>query len=114
LPALDTSTDLNEFYSRAASIAVDHSFGNVGLTADVRWWGDHDLFESTTLAGSVYLRLSGWRFALRGELRQSDFETFRFDAQIPIRGVLVPVSGAADCGLDNSAYGVSIGHTGEA
>lgn len=109
----DTSTDLNDFYSRAASIAVDHSFGNAGLTADVRWWGDPDLFESTTLAGSVYWRQAGWRVALRGEFRQSDFEKFTFDVQIPIRGVLVPVSGAADCDLDNSAYGLSIGHSGE-
>jgi len=110
----DTSTDLNKSYSRAASIGADRSFGSLGVSADLRWWGDPELFESTALAGSLYLRRSGWRVALRGEVRQSDFEEFAFDTQIPIRGALVPVSGAANCSLDNSAYGASVSHTGKA
>lgn len=110
----DTSTDLNNSYSRAASIGADHSFGGLGVSAEVRWWSDSELFESATLAGSLYLRRSGWRVALRGELRESDFEAFSFDTEIPIGNVLVPVSGAAECGLDNSAYGASVSHTGKA
>jgi hypothetical protein len=110
----DTSTDFNKSYSRAATLGADHSFGVFGVSGDVRWWGDRELFESTTLAGSFYLRQSGWRMALRGELRQSDFEPFSFEAEIPIRNQLVPVAGTADCSLDNSAYGASLSHTGKA
>jgi hypothetical protein len=110
----DTSTDLIDSYSRAARLGVDHSFGSFGISADVRWWGDRELFESTALAGSLWLRRSGWRMVLRGELRQSDFEEFSFDTQIPIRGELVAIAGAAECGLDNSGYGASVSHTGKA
>lgn len=112
--AADTSADLNESYSRAASLGLDHSFGPVGMSVDVRWWGDPDLFDSTTFASSLYFRRAGWRLALRGELRESDFEPFSFATQIPIRGTLVPISGSAECGLDNSAYGASVSHTGKA
>ncbi|MGH7462674.1 MAG: hypothetical protein ACREMA_16825, partial [Longimicrobiales bacterium] len=35
----DTSTDFNDFSSTAASLAVDHSLGRMGVSADVRWWG---------------------------------------------------------------------------
>lgn len=112
--AADSSADLNESYSRAASLGLDHSFGPVGMSADVRWWGDPDLFESTTFAGSLYFGRAGWRLALRGELREADFEPFSFATQIPIRGMLVPISGSAECGLDNSAYGASVSHTGKA
>jgi len=112
--AADTSTDLNNSYSRAASLGVDHSIGLVGLSADLRWWGDPELFESTTFAGALYFRSAGWRLALRGELRESDFDEFSFDTQIPIRGTLVPISGAAACGLENSAYGASVSRTGKA
>jgi len=112
--ASDSSADLNKSYSRAASLGLDHSFGPVGLSVDVRWWGDPDLFESTTFASSLYFRSAGWRLALRGELRESDFEPFSFATQIPIRGTLVPISGSAECGLDNSAYGASVSHTGKA
>lgn len=112
--AADSSTDLNESYSRAASLSADHSFGLMGLSAEVRWWGDPDLFESTTFAGSLNFRRAGWRLALRGELREADFEPVDFAIQIPIRGTLVPVSGSAECGLDNSAFGALVSHTGKA
>lgn len=112
--AADTSTDFNDFTSKAASLGVDHSFGGLGVSAELRWWGDSELFESTTVAGSAYLEREGWRFALRGELRESDFEEFGFNTVIPVRGVLVPVSGRARCTLDNSGYGISLSHTGKA
>ena len=109
----DTSTDFNDFTSRMASVGVDHAFEHVGFTVDVRWWGDSELFESTAVAGAVYFKQEAWRVALRGELRESDFEPFDFNVTIPIRGTLVPVSGSAECGLDNSGYGASLSHTGK-
>lgn len=110
----DTSTDFNDFKSTAASLGVDHSFDRMGVRADVRWWGDSQLFESTTVAGSIYFRNAGWRIALRGEVRESDFEEFGFDTVIPIGDLLVPVSGSAACGLDNTGYGASLSHRGKA
>jgi hypothetical protein len=110
----DTSTDFNDFTSRMASLGFDHAFEHLGFSMDVRWWGDSELFESTAVAGALDYRRAGWRLALRGELRESDFEPFDFDVLIPIRGTDVRVSGSADCGLDNSGYGASFSHTGRA
>jgi hypothetical protein len=109
----DTSTDFNDFKSRMASLGVDHAFGNVGVALDLRWWGDSELFESTAAAGTLYYKRAGWRVALRGELRESDFEPFYFDAVVPIRGTEVLVSGTAECGLDNSGYGASLSYIGK-
>jgi hypothetical protein len=109
----DTSADFNDFTSRIASLGVDHSFGHIGLSLDARWWGDSELFDSTAIAGTLYFTPERWRLALRGELRESDFDPFSFDVDIPIRGVLVPVSGSAECGLDNSGYGASVSYTGK-
>ena len=111
--AADTSTDFNAFRSRMASLGVDHAFEHVGFSLDLRWWGDSELFDSKTAAGALYFKEEGWRFALRGELRESDFDPFEFDVEIPIRGMLVPVSGSARCGLDNTGYGASVSHTGK-
>lgn len=110
----DTSADFNDFAWRAASLGLDHSFGQVGVSLDVRWWGDKELFESTAYGAGVDFERAGWRVALRGEMRESDFEPFRFDTFIPIRGTLVPVSGGAECGIDNSGYGASVSHAGKA
>lgn len=109
----DTSTDFNDFTSRMASLGVDHAFEHVGFSLDLRWWGDSELFESQALAGGLYFKHEGWRLGLRGELRESDFEPFSFDVNIPIRGMLVPVAGSAECGLDNSGYGASLSHYGK-
>jgi hypothetical protein len=109
----DTSADFNDFTSRIASLGIDHSFGQLGLSLDVRWWGDSELFDSSALAGTLYFKEARWRFALHGELRESEFDPFAFDVRIPIRGVLVPVSGSAECGLDNSGYGASLSYTGK-
>ncbi len=110
----DTSADFNDSTSTAASLGVDHSFDRIGMSADVRWWRDAELFESTTVAGSIYFSNAGWRIALRGQVRESDFEEFAFDTAIPIGDLLLPVSGRAVCGLDNTGYGISLSHTGKA
>lgn len=109
----DTLTDFNDFTSRMASLGFDHAFSHLGLTLEARWWGDAELFESTAAAGTLYYKNEGWRFSLSGELRESDFEPFDFDVTIPIRGTLVPLSGGAACGVDNSGYGASLSHTGK-
>lgn len=108
----DTSTDFTSFSSRMASLGIDHSFEQLGVSMDLRWWGDSDFFESRALAGSLYFKKEGWRWALRGEVRESDFDPVRFDVEIPIRNLIVPVSGSAECGLDNYGYGASVSHTG--
>jgi hypothetical protein len=119
----DSSADFNDLSSSSVSLGFDHTFGRVGITADARWWGDTGVVDSQTYGGSFYLlsargQRGGWRVALRGELRQSDFEPFTFDAVVPIRTptglVLVPISGVADCDLDNTAVGLSAGHSGKA
>jgi hypothetical protein len=109
----DTSTDFNDFRSRMASLSLDHSFEHLGASLDLRWWGDSELFESRAAAGALYYKQEGWRFSLRGEWRESDFDPFSFDVLLPIRDVLVPVSGSAECSLDNSGYGGSLSHNGK-
>jgi hypothetical protein len=109
----DTSTDFNNFASRMAGLALDHSFGQVEASLELRWWGDSELFESRAVAAGLYYREQGWRFGLRGELRESDFDPIPFDVEIPIRNLIVPVSGTARCGLDNTGYGASVSHTGK-
>jgi hypothetical protein len=108
----DTATDLNNFSSRMASLGVDHWFEPLGVSLDLRWWGDADFFESRELVGTLYYKEEGWRFGLRGEMRESDFDPVRFDVEIPIRNLIVPVSGSAECALDNYGYGATVSHTG--
>ena len=89
----DTSTDLEHFKADAATLGFDHFFGPVGLNLDLRWWDQQDLFSSTTFGASLYYKHAHWRISLRGEARNSDLDEFGFDTVVPIRGVLVPISG---------------------
>lgn len=110
----DVSTDFDEFTYQGANLGFDHFFGPIGLIADLRWWDQSELFSTTTLGASLYFRSHGWRIALRGEARESEFDEFSFDTVIPVRGVLVPISGRGECSLDNTAYGLSANYTGAA
>lgn len=113
----DTSADFSDFQSSTVSVGVDHSFGTLGIAADARWWGDPDVVDSRALGASLYADLAEWRLAGRAEIRQSDFEAFGFNTVVPVRTptgiVLVPISGTADCDLDNRAYGLSLSRSGE-
>jgi hypothetical protein len=112
----NTSTDFNEFRSSAASLGIDHSFGTFGLAADASWWGDSDVVEARALGIALYADLAQWRLSARAGMRKSDFEPFDFDTVVPVRTpdgiVLVPISGTADCDLDNRAWGLSLGRSG--
>lgn len=114
----NSAADLSDFSASLASLGFDRAFGPVGITGDLRWWGDPDVVESWTIGGSFYFSSEGWRAALQGELRESEFAPFDFNTVIPVRTaqglVLVPVSGTADCGVDDTAIGLSLGHTGKA
>ena len=110
----DTSTDLEHFKADAATLGFDHFFGPVGLNLDLRWWDQQDLFSSTTYGASLYYKRAHWRISLRGEARNSDLDEFGFDTVVPIRGVLVPISGEGKCSLDNTGLGLALSHTGKA
>ncbi len=106
----DTATDFGDFIQTSAQFGVDHFFGPVGLTGQVRWSDDEDLLAARTFAGSVYFKGGPWRLAVHGEMRDADFDAFDFNTMIPVRtpsGVQqLPVSGRANCNLDNAGYGV--------
>jgi hypothetical protein len=112
----DTSAGFNDFQSSTVSAAVDHSFGTLGFAVDARWWGDPDVVDSLALGAALHADFAQWRIAARAEMRQSDFEPFDFNTVVPVRTptgiVLVPISGTADCDLDNRAYGLGVGRSG--
>jgi len=110
----DTSTDLEHFKADLATIGFDHFFGRFGMNVDARWWDQHDLFSSTTLGATLYYREADWRVGLRAEARRSDLDQFDFSAVVPIRNVLVPITGQGKCSLENTALGITVSRTGKA
>ena len=67
LSRVDSSNDFNLLAATEVNLGFDHSFGPTGISLGARWWGDSDLMEQRTLAGSLYFKSELWRFSLNLE-----------------------------------------------
>lgn len=113
LSRADSSADFDAFTSTVVSLSADHNFGPIGIAVDGRRRSDSAFLEALTWAGSVYFKRGPWRFALKGEMRGTDFETQSFqDVIITRQGVPILVSATSECSLDNTAYGAAWSYAG--
>jgi hypothetical protein len=103
-----------DFTANYAALRADYAVGPVGVTAGTGWYDSDGVADRFRYGGSVYVTGKGFLLELTAEDWHSEFDTYEFEGEID-RPNLPPlqVSTTADCELDNRAFGVSGGWTGE-
>lgn len=73
LARTDTRSVLGGLDTIYADVALEHSFGLVGVRAGAAYWGDNDILDSADLRGSIFLRAKKVSVSFDYEAREFDF-----------------------------------------
>lgn len=73
LARTDTSGVLGGLNTIYADLALEHSFGPIGLRVGAAYWGDNDILDSADLRGSIFFRAKKASVSFDYEAREFDF-----------------------------------------
>ncbi|MDP6149988.1 MAG: hypothetical protein QGH46_02010 [Gammaproteobacteria bacterium] len=109
----DSSAGMEDFETNFASLRLDHSFGPLGGSISMGWFGEADIVDRFSYSGSIYLEARGFRLEILGEDWTNHFDTFEYSRTIVPESSLLPLvqSASVNCELDNTAYGGHLSYT---
>lgn len=104
-----TTANLVDLSRNALGASIYHDFGPVGLRVGLGGWNDDGLLQADSATGSLDFQGERWTFAIRTELRFSDFDPVQIDRTIVRRdGSPLTIAARADCSVDDTGLGARL------